>query len=66
MKKALLLLVFAILASSCQVSETIYFNEDGSGKSWSGWLRDEYSYMQIAGLIIQRTSTHPTLLAKFF
>jgi hypothetical protein len=25
-------LVFAILASSCQVSETIYFNEDGSGK----------------------------------
>jgi hypothetical protein len=47
-------LVFAILASSCQVSETIYFNEDGSGKVEVVELRDEYSYMQIAGLIIPK------------
>jgi hypothetical protein len=63
MKSTFTFLVFAILASSCQVSETIYFNEDGSGKVEVVELRDEYSYMQIAGLIIQKkksTSTHPT------
>jgi hypothetical protein len=63
MKSTFTFLVFAILASSCQVSETIYFNEDGSGKVEVVELRDEYSYMQIAGLIIPKkksTSTHPT------
>jgi hypothetical protein len=39
------------------------FIEDGSGKVEVVELRDEYSYMQIAGLIIPKkksTSTHPT------
>jgi hypothetical protein len=49
MKKYFYFLVCAILASSCQVSETIYLNEDGSGKVEVVELRDEYSYMQIAG-----------------
>jgi hypothetical protein len=47
---------------------TIYFNEDGSGKVEVVELRDEYSYMQIAGANYSKkksTSTHPTLL-KFF
>ena len=40
MKKYFYFLVCAILASSCQVSETIYLNEDGSGKVEVVELRD--------------------------
>lgn len=43
--------VFAllILTSSCQVTETININADGSGSVEVVWLRDENSYMQLAG-----------------
>ncbi|KUJ62233.1 hypothetical protein AR687_09455 [Flavobacteriaceae bacterium CRH] len=43
--------VFAllILASSCQVTETIKINADGSGSIEVVRLRDENSYMQLAG-----------------
>jgi hypothetical protein len=48
MKKIpLLLLPFLII--SCQVNETIRLNEDGSGTIEVDMLRDENSYMQIAG-----------------
>lgn len=49
MKKYFYFLILAVFASSCQVSETIYLNEDGSGKIEVVELRDEHSYMQIAG-----------------
>ena len=41
-----LMLVFA---TSCQISETIHLKEDGSGKIVLMRLRDESSYMQVAG-----------------
>lgn len=46
-KYVLLLLVFFL--TSCQVTETIYLNEDGTGKIETVSLRDEHSYMQLAG-----------------
>lgn len=42
-------MIVGTLLSNCQVSETIYLNEDGSGKIEVVELRDEHSYMQIAG-----------------
>lgn len=47
MKIALFLLVL-ILVISCQVTETIHFNPDGSGTIELSNLRDENSYMQLA------------------
>lgn len=35
--------------ASCQVTETIHLNQDGSGKIDIESLRDEHSYMQLAG-----------------
>ncbi|TDE06181.1 hypothetical protein [Flavobacterium hiemivividum] len=49
MKKYFYLLVVLIIASSCQVNETIYLNEDGSGTIEVVQLRDEHSYMQLVG-----------------
>jgi hypothetical protein len=49
MKKYFYFLIVGTLLSNCQVSETIYLNEDGSGKIEVVELRDEHSYMQIAG-----------------
>jgi hypothetical protein len=48
MKKyiALFLLVFL---SSCQVTETIHLNQDGTGKIEISKLREEQSYMQLMG-----------------
>lgn len=48
MKKyiALFLLVFL---NSCQVTETIHLNQDGTGKIEINELRDEHSYMQLMG-----------------
>jgi hypothetical protein len=48
MKNALLFLLFLAL-TSCQVTETIEINEDGSGRIQTDELRDENTYMQIAG-----------------
>lgn len=42
-------LIITILTTSCQVTETIYFNEDGTGKIEIIKLRDEQSYMQLVG-----------------
>jgi len=39
----------AILATSCQITETIHLNEDGSGKIQTEGHRDEHSYMQLEG-----------------
>ncbi|MFV8371227.1 hypothetical protein [Flavobacterium sp. LB2P74] len=44
---ALLLLV--LLATSCQITETIHLNQDGTGRIETESLRDEHSYMQLAG-----------------
>lgn len=44
--KALLILV---LLTSCQVTETITINPDGTGNIEVVQLRDEHSYMQLAG-----------------
>ncbi len=42
--------VFLILfAASCQITETIYLHEDGTGTIETESLRDEHSYMQLAG-----------------
>lgn len=49
MKKYFYFLIVGTLLCNCQVSETIYLNEDGSGKIEVVELRDEHSYMQIAG-----------------
>ena len=49
MKKVLLLLFFLVLAlTSCQVTETIHLNADGSGTIEVDNLRDENSYMLLA------------------
>lgn len=49
MKKIFYFLIVLIIASSCQVNETIYLNEDGSGTIEVVQLRDEHSYMQLVG-----------------
>ena len=38
-----------LLATSCQVTETIYLNDDKTGKIETEQLREEQSYMQLAG-----------------
>lgn len=48
MKKYTLLLLVLFL-TSCQITETIYLNQDGTGKIETESLRDEHSYMQLAG-----------------
>ncbi|MEN2400781.1 hypothetical protein GKZ90_0013425 [Flavobacterium sp. MC2016-06] len=48
MKKLLAFLFFTILIS-CQITETIHLNADGSGNIEVINLRDENSYMQLAG-----------------
>ncbi len=47
--KNYLFLLLVILATSCQITETINLNENGSGKIEIIKLRDEQSYMQLAG-----------------
>lgn len=47
--KYLLVLLFFILLSSCQITETITINADGSGDVEVVELREENSYMQLAG-----------------
>lgn len=47
--KNYLFLLLVILATSCQITETIHLNENGSGKIEIVKLRDEQSYMQLAG-----------------
>ena len=42
-------LLFGLLVSSCQITETIHLNQDGTGKIETESLRDEHSYMQLAG-----------------
>ncbi|NGY36048.1 hypothetical protein FQU23_000805 [Flavobacterium sp. XN-5] len=49
MKKIFYFLIVLIITSSCQVNETIYLNEDGSGTIEVVQLRDEHSYMQLVG-----------------
>lgn len=46
MKKYLFLLLL-IIATSCQVTETLYLNEDGSGSLEIVESREEHSYMQL-------------------
>ena len=41
--------VLLLLTTSCQVTETIHFNEDGSGTIAVEMLRIEQSYQQLAG-----------------
>ena len=48
MKKCALLLIVLFL-TSCQVTETIHLNEDGTGKIEINELRDEHSFMQLMG-----------------
>ena len=48
MKKYTLLLLVLFL-TSCQITETIYLNQDGTGKIETESIRDEHSYMQLAG-----------------
>lgn len=47
--KNLLSLLFLILFTSCQITETIIINSDGSGDIKVEQIRDENSYMQLAG-----------------
>lgn len=47
--KSLLVLIILIFSTSCQVTETININPDGSGSIEVVELRDENSYMQVAG-----------------
>ena len=43
------LLLILLLTVSCQVTETVHVNADGSGKIETISLRDEQSYMQLVG-----------------
>ncbi|MFE3868788.1 hypothetical protein ACFX5E_11990 [Flavobacterium sp. LS2P90] len=47
--KIYVFILLAILTTSCQITETIYLNQDGSGKIETESLRDEHSYMQLVG-----------------
>jgi hypothetical protein len=47
--KIYVFLFLGLLATSCQITETIYLNEDGTGRIETESLRDEHSYMQLAG-----------------
>lgn len=47
--KIFFFLIIAILFASCQVTETLYLNKNGTGKIEIIQLRDEQSYMQLAG-----------------
>jgi hypothetical protein len=51
MKKyaSLFSLLLLLLSSSCQITETIHLNPNGSGTIVISKLRDEQSYMQLAG-----------------
>ncbi|MFV8334506.1 hypothetical protein ACNQF7_00305 [Flavobacterium sp. RSP29] len=42
-------LLLGLLATSCQITETIHLNQDGTGRIETESLRDEHSYMQLAG-----------------
>ncbi|TDE02100.1 hypothetical protein E0F91_13315 [Flavobacterium sandaracinum] len=44
-----LLLLLVLFLTSCQVTETIHLNQDGSGKIEISKLREEQSYMQLMG-----------------
>lgn len=44
-----ILLLILLLTVSCQVTETLHINADGSGKIEMVSLRDEQSYMQLVG-----------------
>jgi hypothetical protein len=46
--KKLSFLLLILLTSSCQVTETLHLNSDGSGTIEVVDLRDEHSYMQLA------------------
>lgn len=48
MKKYFAIVIISFFAS-CQVTETIHLNQDGSGKIEIESLRDEHSYMQLVG-----------------
>ncbi|MFV5691375.1 hypothetical protein ACM55K_05050 [Flavobacterium sp. LT1R49] len=47
--KIYVFLLLGLLATSCQITETIHLNQDGTGRIETESLRDEHSYMQIAG-----------------
>ena len=47
--KISLLLFILFFLTSCQTTETIYLNTDGSGNIETELLRDEQSYMQLVG-----------------
>ncbi len=42
-------ILLVIGTTSCQITETIHLNQDGTGKIETESLRDEHSYMQLAG-----------------
>ena len=47
--KIYVFLLTVILTTSCEVTETIYLNQDGTGKIETESLRDEHSFMLLAG-----------------
>jgi hypothetical protein len=47
--KIYVFLLLVIGTTSCQITETIHLNQDGTGKIETESLRDEHSYMQLAG-----------------
>ena len=47
--KHLVLLLLIFLFASCQITETLSVNSDGSGTIKLEQFRDENSYMQLAG-----------------
>lgn len=42
-------ILLVILTTSCQITETLHLNQDGTGIIETESLRDEHSYMQLAG-----------------
>jgi len=56
--KKILLLLLSLLTISCQVTETINLNTDGSGTIEVDMLRDENSYMKLAGENYSKENIH--------
>ena len=47
--KIYVFLLLVVVTTSCQITETIHLNQDGTGKIETIALRDEHSYMQLMG-----------------
>ncbi len=63
--KACVFLLLLMILTSCHVSETIVIDENGAGTIETEEVRDEYSYMKIAGENYGKEENYQDTLYKF-